>query len=84
MQVFIIEPQLIRINTSRADKFNREVIKQLNKYGVSFCEVNKNNISRKILQLSELASREAMVILYNGHSILDDVKDKVEILLKKN
>lgn len=79
MQVFIIKPQLTMKDVFHADKFNKEVIKQLTEYGVDFHEITTNNISRRTLQLTD----NTIVILYNEHCISEDITDEVQVLLKK-
>ena len=61
MQVFVIEPQLTMADVFHADKFNKEVVKQLREYCVELYEVNSKNIARSKLQLSG----DAIVIVYN-------------------
>ena len=53
MGIIIINPQLTMQDTTYADKFNEEVIKQLRKYGVEFYEISSNNIERYKVILSE-------------------------------
>ncbi len=79
MKVFIVKPKLTMKYIIHADKFNKEVIKQLTKYGVDFHEVTTNNISRITLQLTD----NSIVIVYNEHCISKDVTDEVQVLLKK-
>lgn len=79
MEVFIVEPRLMMDDVSQADKFNREVIKQLEEYGVEFFEVTDKNIVRRRSQLSD----DALVILYNGQCISEDTTRAVQELLKK-
>lgn len=79
MRVFIIEPRLTMKDTFHADEFNKEVVKQLREYCVEFYEVNSKNTARCKVQLSE----DVIVIIYNEHSISDNVNDEVQTLLKK-
>lgn len=79
MQVFVIEPQLTMEDVFYAGEFNKEVVGQLREYGVELYEVTSKNVARSKLQLSG----EAMVIIYNGHCISDNMADEVQTLLKK-
>lgn len=79
MQVFVIEPQLTMADVFHADKFNKEVVKQLREYCVELYEVNSKNIARSKLQLSG----DAIVIIYNEHNMSNSVTDEVQALLKK-
>lgn len=79
MKVFVINPKLTMSNVVHANEFNQEVVKQLREYGVELYEVTNKNIDRSKLQLS----RDSIVIVYNEHSVLDSVTDKVQELLRK-
>ena len=62
MGIIIINPQLTMQDTTYADKFNEEVIKQLRKYGVEFYEISSNNIERYKVILSE----KMILLIYNN------------------
>ena len=77
MQVFVIEPQLTMADVFHADKFNKEVVKQLREYCVELYEVNSKNIARSKLQLSG----DAIVIVYNEHNMSNSVTEEVLSLI---
>lgn len=66
-------------DTTYADKFNEEVIKQLRKYGVEFYEISSNNIERYKVILSE----KMILLIYNNENELSNATNKVQELLEK-
>ena len=79
MGIIIINPQLTMQDTTYADKFNEEVIKQLRKYGVEFYEISSNNIERYKVILSE----KMILLIYNNENELSNATNKVQELLEK-
>lgn len=79
MKVYIIDPELTMTDASRADEFNKEVVKQLEKHIPEFCKVNSTNIVEVTVDFPE----NALVIVYNERNISDSKNDEVQTLIEK-
>lgn len=79
MKVFIIDPYMTMADTSGADEFNEEVIKQLKEYGVGFFVVTDKNI----VSCKRNLCGSVLVIVYNERNMSGELRGSVQEFLKK-
>lgn len=79
MKVFIIDPQMTMEDTTNVDEFNKEVIRQLQTYGVELYVVKNKNVAI----CKSNFDRNMLVIVYNESGGSGKISVEVHELLEK-